>query len=411
MKRLTGFILTAIVCISLSAKSPKYIFLMFGDGMSLNTIAMTENYRSYLKGDPLGFDHLTFRDFPCVGLTDNHCSVAMVSGSAEAATALFGGVKSINGAIGVDPDGKPVEVIFSNLHKRGFKVGIMSTDPINHATPAVTYAHSANRGDYREITRQLPASGFDFFAGNSFIDFDDVEKGLNADQYTAKHGYTTYYGREEFAARDRSAGTKPILVHERCRREKSNITAEVDRNKNYTLQDDGNDLTPAEMLDFCLESFGDESPFIILLEEGNIDHAAHLNFPMAVANEILKLDAAVVRALKFYEQHPDETLIVVFTDHETGGLSLCKHHNGEIIDWKHLIDDWNSGRPRDTYRKDECRKLSSRCNLHWSTGNHTGAPTAVFSIGAGAERFSGCYDNTLFGRKILELVNENSQPQ
>jgi len=391
----------ACICINANSKAPKYIFVMYGDGMGINHVKLAENYKAYLQGLNYGGPGINFTNFPVLGLSDTQSLASYIITSPAAATSIFCGVKTNLDAEGVDGDGKPFESIYTILHKKGYKVGIMSTDPINHASPAALYSHTPSRGNYREITRQLPASGFEFFAGYSFIDFLDMENGLDADDYLAGFGYPTYYGVKEFNDRDKSA-SKAILVHDKCRVRKSSITAEIDLNKQYTLEDDKGEVPPVQMLDCCLDMFGDKRPFIIFCEEGNIDHASHLNFPMAVVNEVRKLEASVERALEFYESHKKETLIIVISDHETGGLALGKKI-GEWIDWKTLEEQWNSPKPKDSYKVGECRELSEKCGVVWASKTHTGAPTPVFAIGNGAEKFAGCYDNTEIGKKILEL--------
>jgi len=314
---------------SLNAQ-PKYIFLMFGDGMGQGALTITESYKAYQNGENCQVEHLVFRDFPYCGMMDTQAADRFATGSSEAGTALFCGSKGTAGTIGVDTDFKPVRSIGEILHERGYKVGLMSTDPINHATPAAMYSHNKSRGAFRELTRSIPASGFEFLAGNSFIDFENTEGELNADEYLQNHGYSAYYGVAEFNVRDRSVA-KCIMCNERNRTSKSLITAEADVTKDYTLEDYPGDVTPAQYLRCCLDMFGDEQPFLILCEEGNVDHAAHLVFPRAVVNEVLKLEDAVKVALEFYESHKDETLIVVFSDHETGGLSPCAEYKGHTI--------------------------------------------------------------------------------
>lgn len=393
-------ILLALPLAGLQARAPKFVFLMFGDGMGINHLALTENYDAYKAGLNYGGKRLNFREFPYFNLCETQSAGASVTGSSEAATALFCGEKTLAGMVGVTPDGKPVESVMSKLHKKGYRAGVMSTDPINHATPAAMYAHSKSRGAFRDITKDLPASGFEFFAGYSFSDFNDVEDGLNATDYLASKGYPTYYGTDEFEARDRQL-SHAILVHERCRLRTSPITAEMDINKDYTLDDDTTNVDLARMLDCCLEMFGDKKPFIVLCEEGSIDHAAHLNFPMAVVNGVHKLEAAVGRALEFYRKHPKETLIVVLADHDTGGISFG-HYRG-WVDWKTLEEDWNSGKPKDSYKHKDCLELSRQCNILWNSRHHNGAPTPIFAIGCGAEKFGRPLDNTDVARILLEL--------
>lgn len=391
----------AMVSIALVAATPKYIFVMFGDGMGMNTIAMTENHASYVAGNPLGFRHLNFREFPYMGMCDTPAANKFATGSSEAATALFCAHKANGGQVGVNAASESVKSIFTTLHGMGYKVGLMSTDPINHATPAVAYAHVDSRGDFKQITRQLPASGFEFLAGDSFIDHDHVDGDKDTDEFLLGCGYPTYYGLAEFDARDKSCD-KVVLANYRNRTQKSKITAQTDIDKNYILEERTEDLTLAQMLSCCLEHLGDAKPFILLCEQGEIDHACHSNLPMSAVESMYDLESAVALALKFYASHPDETLIIVLSDHETGGLAL--RGTGKGIDWQPMIDQWNSDKPKDSYDRKSNRELSTKCGIRWASSSHTGAPTPIFSKGCCAEFFSGAMDNTEFAGKILRAV-------
>lgn len=394
------------------AQTPKYIFLIMGDGMGHHAIKITEDYKAYLKANPdiaktLPFEELSlegkrlnFREFPCLGLCETEGFGRPVTGSSEAATALFCGTKSFKGAVGVDPEGTALPSLFTLLHEQGYQVGIMSTDPVNHASPAVAYAHCKDRGDFREISRQLPLSGFEFFAGDSFIDYPDTDGKLNADQYVQKYGYKVFYGTEAFAGRSKK-DSRVILCNKRNKVEKSNITAEMDLSKNYVLRSEDGTNTLAQELQCCLEYMDQSRPFVLFCEEGEVDHTSHLNFARALVHHMLRLEQTVDVALDFYRKHPDETLIVVFSDHETGAPAPCEKITG--IKWDILDADWNSGRILSSYTEKECRDLSRKAGIKWSTSGHTAGFTPVFAIGAGAERLNGSFDNTEFSKRIMNI--------
>ena len=394
------------------AELPKYIFIMFGDGMGLQHITVTEDYKYYLREHPealekmpfdkldVGSKRLNFRYFPIVGLCETQSADRYVTGSPEAATSMFAGVKSRNGYVGVDADGNSVESLFVTLHKRGYQVGLLSTDPINHATPAACYAHTLSRGDYKAITRAIPASGFEFLSGDSFIDFENTDGNADADQFLRRHGYTIYYGADDFVSQEKHTG-KTVLVNERNRTVKSNITAQIDQNKNYELSNEKGTNILATQLECCLKAFDHNRPFVILAEEGEIDHSSHLNFARSVVHHVLRLEEAVDVALRFYAEHPDQTLILVVSDHETGGIAgqTFKPH----IRWEMLDDEWYSGRDISTFTVAECRAFCKKAGIRWATSSHTGGLTPVFAVGAHSDRFSGCYDNTELYSRILGL--------
>lgn len=79
----------------------------------------------------------------------------MYTDSAASATSMTAGVKTFNDAINVDHDGRPCTPIARDLQAKGYAVGVVTSVPISHATPACAYANSVSRDDYQDITRDL----------------------------------------------------------------------------------------------------------------------------------------------------------------------------------------------------------------------------------------------------------------
>jgi alkaline phosphatase len=153
------------------------------------------------------------------------------------------------------------------------------------------------------------------------------------------------------------------------------------------------------MLGLGLEFFDTEKPFFFMCEGGKIDWTAHGNRTMPMVMDVLEFDEAIAKAYEFYKSNPEETLIVVTADHETGGLTLgC----GEsTINWEKLEKQWLDEGKKNTLSDEENRKLNQECSIGWTTGSHTGGPVPVFAVGKGAEKFAGRMDNTEFKVKIL----------
>ena len=158
-----------------------------------------------------------------------------------------------------------------------------------------------------------------------------------------------------------------------------------------------------ELLERGMEFIGDSEPFFIMCEGGTIDWAAHENKTMPLINLIREFDAAVAMAYEFYLSHPDETLIVVTADHDTGGVSL-----GQGIEWLddrlewHKIDSaWTAAGGANTLGYEENKALNDAAFIGWTTKQHTGNDVPVYAIGKGAERFCGKMDNTEIKGKIL----------
>ena len=368
----------------------KYIFLFIGDGMGATHVAVTESYLSH-KAGKLGGEQLLMTQFPYYGMATTHSANRHITCSSAAGTAIACGEKANNSTVGVNKDSVAIESVAYALKKEGYKIGIMSTVPINHATPSAFYAHNISRSNHYEIACEIPQSGFDFFGGAGFLDYNGKDGDKEPmDSYLEKNGYSVSFGMEEF--RRESAGKEKAVF---CQSSNRNESAD-----NYVS--DGTveaDASMAEMLELTLEFLGDEEPFFIMGEGGAIDWAAHDNRTMSTIEYMLDFDAAIMVAYEFYQKHPEETLIVVTADHETGGLTLgC---GSSRVKWDILEKQWIESGKKNVLDEEGNRELNERCSIGWTTGSHTGGAVPVYAIGAGAERFTGRMVNTDIKGKIL----------
>lgn len=369
----------------------KYIFLFIGDGMGANHVATAESYLSHLQGK-LGGVSLTMTQFPYYGTATSFSADKSITDSSAAGTAIACGEKTYNGGLGVDADGNPVKSMAYDLKEDGYKIGIMSTVPINHATPGAFYASSNSRNDYYDISTQILKTEFEFFAGSGFIDFRGKkgEEKEAIDAYLEKNGYEVCYGIEEF--RNDSKGKKKVVFCQESNRAESA--------GNYVSSGDiPADATLAEMLQLGIDYLGEKDPFFFMCEGGDIDWTAHANKTMPMVMDVLEFDEAIAVAYEFYKKHPKETLIVVTADHETGGLSLGA--GPELIGWDMLIEQWEKDGKQNNLGWRENSELNRKASIGWTTGGHSGTPVPVFSVGKGAEKFSGRMDNTDIKGKIL----------
>ena len=371
----------------------KYIFLFIGDGMGMGQVSLTESYLS-CKAGKLGGEQLSFTKFPYLALCNTYSANRNITCSAAAGTAIACGEKTNNEYIGVDPDGQPLESITYVLHNQGYNVGIMTTVPVNHATPAAFYGHNSSRYGYYEISQEIVSSGFEFFGGSGFYNY----KGRNNDKpavdiYIEGNGYDVCYGTKEFSTRDR---TKDIVFIQESGRETNP--------ENYVSDGaEDSDVELYEMLQMGLEVLGDENPFFIMCEGGNIDWAAHDNKTMTTVMEVVAFDKAIREAIEFYNEHPEETLIIVTADHETGGVSIGegKDWRPEIIDWPMLEKHWFESGEKNVLSYEENREMNKKALIGWTSSHHTAARVPAFAIGKGAEKFHGIIENTDIKGKIL----------
>lgn len=364
----------------------KYIFYFIGDGMGHAQVALTETYLSYKAGKD-GGERLSFVQFPHLAMAETYPVDGHITCSSASGTALACGIKTTNNSLGVDPKGNEGTSIAVDLHNEGYKIGIMSSVPVNHATPASFYAHNEYRGNYYEISQDMIDDGFEFFGGSGLYDI----RGKKGDKpstidFLEENGYAVCYGKTAFEKR--SSTTDKIVYLQ--------PSSEETGPEYYVREGDKDgDISLADMVGLCLDYLGDEEPFMIMCEAGKIDWSAHGNKTMSMVNDVLSLDATVKRALEFYYAHPDETLIVVTADHETGGVTIGegKDWKSDYIDWAVLEKHWVESGNKNTLNWDDNKALNLAAQVGWTTGNHTGAPVPVYAIGKGAERFHGRINN------------------
>lgn len=372
----------------------KYIFYFIGDGMGNSHVALTESYLSYKAGKD-GGERLSFTQFPHLALAETYPVDGHITCSSASGTALACGIKTTNNSLGVDPEGNEGTSITVELHNEGYKVGIMSSVPVNHATPASFFAHNTYRGAYYEISQDMVDDDFEFFAGSGLYDIRGKKGDLPSTiDFLEENGYAVCYGKTAF--NQRAAKTDKIVYLQ--------PSSEETGPEYYTREGDKDgDLSLAEMLGLCLDYLGDEEPFIIACEEGRIDWSAHGNKTMSMVYDVLSLDETVKKALEFYYAHPDETLIVVTADHETGGAAIGegRYWRSDYVDWETLEKSWADCGNKNNLSWDENAALNVATNVGWTTGNHTGAPVPVYAIGKGAERFHGRINNIDIKGKIL----------
>lgn len=295
-------------------QTPKYVFMFIGDGMSQVQVNAAQVYLGNNTSGEVALNQLNFTQFSNTGLVTTQDSTSFAPDSASTATALSSGVKTHSGVIGLDASKtKEPESITEKLKAAGKKIGIVSTVTINHATPAAYYAHAESRGDYYGIATQMATSDFDYFAGGSI----NQPTGKNEDQQDVyellkENGYTIPMTKEEILALNSSSGKvyapSPILQDNGA--------------MPYTLDAQEGDLTLADFVQKGVEVLDNEEGFFMMVESGKIDWACHANDAMSAIQEVLGFEKAVQVAIDFAHEHPDETLIVVTGDHETGGMSI-----------------------------------------------------------------------------------------
>lgn len=468
MKRLFLLLFALILTVPFFAQ-PKYIFYFIGDGMGINEVILTEMYQAQIQGR-IGAEHLCMTTFPYFGAATSFSASNSITDSSAAGTCLAGGYKTTNGHEGVNPDGKHFPTIAEILKERGYSIGIMTSVSIDHATPAAFYAASESRNDYYLIGTQLAQSKFDFFGGATFYQPNPKNgEGKNLYELCKDAGYTFLHGQKDYESIGRNS-ERVILVqsheaHDHNAKGEGRIPYAIDKVEGaLTLPE-----ITADAIDFL---YAKQKPFFMMVEGGQIDWACHSNDAATVIGEVQEFDRSIQLAYKFYLEHPDETLIVVTADHETGGLALgnsdytlqlqllqqqqCSspvlseqlkalhRQYGKKLTFEHVkvflrnnlgfystveITAEENAMLQDLYKKMMKNKATDSKNMYaslnalsdaavklldkkakvgWTTHSHSASPVPVFAIGVGAERFTGRFDNSDIMPRLLGEKSETS---
>lgn len=455
---------TFLFALQLSAKAPKYVFYMIGDGMGINEVYGAQVYNRATGNGP---ENINFFQFPVRTFVTTYSATSLVTDSAAAGTALATGNKTYNDAMGVGVDKNPVSNICEWAQAAGFGTGVATTVGVNHATPAAFYAHTASRAEYETIVDQYIASKIDFAAGGGIIN----EK--------KKTGHDSGYLENKVVA----AGI-PILRGEQLKTagtHKDRILCLASDTKitdlPYALDRKEGDTKLADFVqagvDYLYNNFSRKG-FFFMVEGGSIDHAGHGDDGVADFWEVNDFAEAMDVVLAFYNQHPNETLIVVTADHETGGLHpgagkyemspallatqrksedvisneykefLTVGEGKELPSWdevkgffKERLGLWDTikvdPRTEATFRasyerarmhdggenvvslyyvsnkivSDAIDYANRAAGYSWAHGVHTGSPVGLYAKGVGESEFLKCRDNTDIPKTIARLAKFN----
>ena len=329
-------------------KTPKNIILMIGDGMGLSQISAgmyANNNRLYLE------------EFPVIGLQKTHAYDNLVTDSAASATAFACGVKTYNGAIGVNPDTVRVTSILEEAEANGLKTGLVATSTIVHATPASFIAHQPSRQMYDEIAEDFLQTDIDFFLGGGKKYFDQQR----ADETSLipiliKKGYTVadMIGGD-LEDLDVMAADKFVYFTAND----APIPAEAGRTY----------LTEASKKAAAFLKAKSTDGFFLMIEGSQIDWGGHANQTNYIVTEMIDFNQTIGAVLEFAKAD-QETLVIVTADHETGGFAI-----------------------------NNTSKMDSIVGAFTST-YHTATMVPIFAYGPGSEAFSGIYENTAIYDKM-----------
>lgn len=346
----------AMASIKTQRGAAKNIILFVGDGMSLTTVAAARIRDGQIKGGMGEENLLSFERFPFTGLSKTYNVDAQTPDSAGTMTAMMSGVKTDAGVLGVgegvergDCASAKANVVPSALQiaeLKGMKTGIISTARITHATPAATYAHSANRNweDISDMSKRAIDAGCTDIAAQ-FVDLPD--RLVAVDAAYAGGGIDVAFGggRRHFLPKDAAFNSADADSEiEGDRTDGRDLTAEwrsktggryvVDsagfaavtttpvlglfseshmRYSANRTRDVSGEPTLAEMTTKAIELLDNDQGYFLMVEAGRIDHAHHAGNAYGALNDTIAMSDAVEAALK--ASSTEDTLIIVTADH------------------------------------------------------------------------------------------------
>ena len=289
----------------------KYVFYFIGDGMGVNQVNGTEMFLAELDS-VIGVKGLNFASFPVRNYATTYSSYNGVTCSAAAGTALATGEKTKNGTIGMDKEQKePLYSVAVRAKEAGRKVGIITSVGMNHATPAAFYGHQPRRTMYFELGKDAIKAGFDLYGGGGIIQSVSPKDSTNLFDLLHESGYLVVRGNEMF--REKMVELSKLVV----------IQGGLQTTLPYAIDREEDDFTLSQMTEGAIDFLSrGKQGFFLMVEGGLIDYACHVNDAATAFREVEDFADAVQKAYEFYLKHPDETLIVVTADHETGGIVL-----------------------------------------------------------------------------------------
>lgn len=418
-----------------TATTPKNVIFMVMDGASSAVVTLARLY----KEKPLALDEIL------VGGVRTNSLNSVITDSAAAATAMSTGHKTFSGMVGMMPtilnqrtDGaKPVATLLEAARLFGYKTGIVTTSPVQHATPAGFSAHVLDRKNFHDIAEQQVYQGFDVVlgGGKQYLtpgpDEHHRQDNINLVEEIKKKGY---YWADTKDALEQANGPKIWGAFA-----DDDIAYEFDRNM---LNPDSPTL--AEMTKKAIDVLSKQANgFFLLVEGSKVDWAAHKNDPIGMISEVLGFDEAVRVALDFAKRQGN-TMVIAVTDHgnsglsignartdksymdtpvsniipvlqrakltATGATSLLKEDRSNLEEVAELygIDQLSEKEKKTLLQGEDIehalgRILAERADLGFTTYGHTGED--VFLYAYGPEKPTGFMENTDLSKIVADFLN------
>jgi alkaline phosphatase len=306
--------LSALEAAQAKKAQPRNIIFMVADGMSSGVIPLADHFSQRVRGKGLLWRELMSRPGASNALVDMSSLNSITTDSSAASSSWGSGSRIFNAAVNVLPDGTELTPVATIARDLGRRIGLVTTVTVTHATPAGFVAATKSRSGEEDIASQyLKKTDVVLGGGRNF--FQAATRSDKADML----GSFKQAGFSCLASRGELMSLMPTLSGQKSPSKvlglftPGYIPFSLDRNSSRELQQ--TIPTLAEMTNAALAALK-TSPkgFLLQVEAGRVDMAAHNNDAAALMWEQLAFDEAIEAVVKFAGQNP-ETLIVITTDH------------------------------------------------------------------------------------------------
>ncbi len=330
-------------------ETPKNVIFIIADGMGPNDITLAQKHATGLYDFGLVLNLIENH-----GLATTHSASDKITDSAAAATALSTGVKTNNSYIGKDVDGNDLKTMAETARETGKKVGIITDEELSGATPTAFTVHNISRDNRNELINSMVKFKPDVLMA---VDYTGVSIALDSDA-------NKIFKEECIVAKD--------FEHF-----KEVLDTDPQNQKSFIGFVDGYSTVASNNLAQCAEvafkRLKNDNGFFLMIESSGTDKYGHRNNITGKLNSVVTLDRTVAAALKFIKNNPD-TLLVITSDHETGGVKLPETE-------KYFLSDM------------------------LTVTEHTDTPVRVFAVGKGSEYFKDkTVDNTDIAKFLINSI-------
>ena len=327
------FVLCALLAISSSAFAAKSVIVLVPDGCSQSILTAARWYKSFAmdSNEPLALDEIG-----ATGLVKTYMANSIITDSASAASAFASGYKNTDGMLGVGAADSlkpnltgfsspiapyaPMETILEAAKVAGKSTGLVATSRISHATPAAYACHQWTRNNYGAVQEDMVYNGLTVsFGGAERYLKGNRTDGEDLEQVLLDRGYSYIKTRDELLAlpSDTAKAWGSFAW--------SDMQPDLDRGMNAPTEPSLSEMT-AKAIEILSQN---ENGFFIMIEGSQVDWAGHANDPIYMITDFLAFDEAVRVALNYAKTNED-TLVMVYPDHNTGALSIGHEQGGSL---------------------------------------------------------------------------------